>query len=103
MDSRQVERRRHGQMTPPFAIEAEDVQRALRHLSPRLRAALVLRFSQGLSERDVAAVLGCQQATAHSLVCQGIRGVRQVLGRRRGARDIACAVPRPLGSRPQRP
>ncbi len=44
------------------------VMEALRALSPKLREAVVLRYFDGLSYREMAAVLGCPQKTAESRV-----------------------------------
>ncbi len=57
------------------------VQRALRRLPARHRAALVLRLAEGLSEREIAAVLGCGVTTVRSLVSRGVRRLRQQLNR----------------------
>lgn len=46
----------------------EAVQRALQSLTPRLREAVVLRYGQGLTYREIAEVLGCPQKTAESRV-----------------------------------
>lgn len=63
----------------PVPFQSEVVQRALLRLPARQRVALDLRFDDGLSERDVAAVLGCRTATAHTLIVRGVRRVRQQL------------------------
>jgi RNA polymerase sigma-70 factor (ECF subfamily) len=44
------------------------VMEALRALTPKLREAVVLRYFDGLSYREMAAVLGCPQKTAESRV-----------------------------------
>lgn len=63
----------------PFGSEA--VQRVLLRLPARQRVALDLRFEDGLSERQVAAVLGCRTVTAHALLVRGLRRLRQQLAR----------------------
>jgi RNA polymerase sigma-70 factor (ECF subfamily) len=59
--------------TPPErAVEESGVRdsvlAALRRLSPKLREAVVLRYFDGLSYREMAEVLGCPQKTAESRV-----------------------------------
>lgn len=44
------------------------VQAALKELSPKLREAVVLRYFEGLTYREIADVLGCPQKTAESRV-----------------------------------
>lgn len=71
----------------PPPLDGEVVQRALRRLPARHRAALVLRLAEGLSEREIAAVLGCGVATVRSLVSRGVRRLRQQLNREGAAED----------------
>jgi len=47
-----------------FHSEKAALGRALRSLSPQQRAALLLREWEGLSFREIAAVIGCQENTA---------------------------------------
>lgn len=75
----------------PVPFQSEVVQRALHRLPARQRVALDLRFDDGLSERDVAAVLGCRPATAHRLIVRGVRRLRQQLARD-GAVDAGVLV-----------
>ncbi len=71
------------------ALAAHDLQvgRVLSRLPARERAALRLRFWEGLSERQVADVLGCRHATVRRLVGRGLVRLRQQL-----ARDAALEV-----------
>lgn len=46
----------------------ETVLETLRQLTPKLREAIVLRYFDGLSYREMAEVLGCPQKTAESRV-----------------------------------
>jgi RNA polymerase sigma factor (sigma-70 family) len=41
---------------------------ALADLSPRQRAAVALRYIHGLTDAEIAAVLGCRAGTASSLL-----------------------------------
>jgi RNA polymerase sigma-70 factor (sigma-E family) len=56
--------------------DRDEVWTALRRVSPRQRAALVLRFYEDLSERQVAEILNCRPGTAKSLVSRGLDALR---------------------------
>jgi RNA polymerase sigma-70 factor (sigma-E family) len=56
--------------------ERDAMWRALGELPARQRAALVLRYYEDLPDRDIAAVLGCRQATVRSLVARGLHTLR---------------------------
>jgi len=58
---------------------SESIAEALGELSPRLREAIVLRYGQGLTYREIAAVVGCPQKTAESRVRLGHQRLRQLL------------------------
>ena len=56
--------------------ESEPLWRALGLLSGRQRAAIVLRFYEDLSERQVAEILNCPPGTVKSLVSRGLETLR---------------------------
>jgi len=58
---------------------SETIERALQKLSPRLREAIVLRYGQGLTYREMAEIMGCPQKTAESRVRLGHNRLRQKL------------------------
>jgi RNA polymerase sigma-70 factor (sigma-E family) len=63
---------------PGRSVEESDaLWAALGKLSERQRAALVLRFYEDLSERQVADILNCRPGTAKSLVSRGLEALRQ--------------------------
>lgn len=72
------------QHTPEAALARKDIKQALetalRGLSPRLREAVALRYGQGLTYREMAAVMDCPQKTAESR----IRLAHEALGRALG-------------------
>jgi RNA polymerase sigma-70 factor (sigma-E family) len=62
---------------PDRPIEVRDeVWTALQTVSPRQRAALVLRFYEDMSERQVAQLLNCRPGTVKSLVSRGLETLR---------------------------
>jgi len=56
--------------------DREELWRALERLSKRQRAAIVLRFYEDLSERQVADILQCRPGTVKSLVSRGLETLR---------------------------
>jgi RNA polymerase sigma-70 factor (sigma-E family) len=69
---------RAGEMpTDPVDLGVRDqLWRALGLLPTRQRAAVVLRYHEDLSERDVAAILGCSVPAMKSLVSRGMETLR---------------------------
>ncbi len=65
----------------PHAGQAldEDVRRALRGLSPRVRTALVLRYFADHSEAETARLMGCSVSTVGNHVRRGLAVLRGVL------------------------
>lgn len=57
----------------------EAVAEGLAALSPRLREAVVLRYGQGLTYREIAEVMGCPQKTAESRVRLAHKQLKDVL------------------------
>ncbi len=64
----------------PDAVEAVgdrmDVLRLLQRLAPRQRAVLVLRYYEDLSEREIAALLGCSTGTVRSQAHRALAKLR---------------------------
>ncbi len=58
---------------------SESISRALLDLSPRLREAIVLRYGQGMTYREISDVMGCPQKTAESRVRLGHQRLRESL------------------------
>lgn len=58
-----------------------EIEALLASLPQRQRAALVLRFTFGLSEQETAHALGCRPGTVGSLVHRGLAGLRAQMGR----------------------
>jgi RNA polymerase sigma factor (sigma-70 family) len=62
-------------------LEANELFDALGTLPYRQRAALVLRYYEGLSHAEIAAILDCREGTAASLVHRGLEHLRRVVDR----------------------
>jgi RNA polymerase sigma factor (sigma-70 family) len=63
----------------PVTLEADEISDALAGLSPRERAAIVLRFWHDCSEKEIADVLGCKPGTVGSLIHRGLGHLREVI------------------------
>ncbi|HEV2451911.1 MAG TPA: sigma-70 family RNA polymerase sigma factor [Streptosporangiaceae bacterium] len=57
--------------------DREQLWEALGTLSPRQRAALVLRYYEDLPDHQIAALLGCREASVRSLASRGLAILRQ--------------------------
>ncbi len=57
----------------------------LRNLSPKLREAVVLRYFDGLTYREMAKVLGCPQKTAESRVRLAHKALKDILSNQQEA------------------
>lgn len=68
---------------PEAAIIRRDAEESISHalldLSPRLREAIVLRYGQGMTYREISEVMGCPQKTAESRVRLGHQRLKQSL------------------------
>jgi RNA polymerase sigma-70 factor (sigma-E family) len=60
--------------------ERERMAEALATLPPRMRAVLVLRYTEDLSEAAAADLLGCSVHTVRSQTVRGLARLRAVLG-----------------------
>lgn len=59
--------------------ERIDLHRLLGQLTPRARAALVLRYYLDLSDDDIAAAISARPATVRSLIHRGLKAARESL------------------------
>jgi RNA polymerase sigma factor (sigma-70 family) len=60
-------------------LHADEMFDALSKLTYRQRAALVLTFYEGLTQAEIAEVLGCREGTVASLVHRGLGELRKVI------------------------
>lgn len=62
------------------ATGPDELWTLLEELPPRRRAIVVLRYYEGLSEREIADVLGCRPGTVKSQASAALRTLRERLG-----------------------
>jgi RNA polymerase sigma factor (sigma-70 family) len=55
----------------------EELWAAVRSLPPKMRAAVVLRFVNDLSHREIADVLDCSEAAARRSLHEGLTKLRE--------------------------
>lgn len=60
-------------------LDHDQVVRALHQLPPRMRAVVVLRFFDDMSEADVAKALRCSTGTVKSQTSRGLARLRELL------------------------
>lgn len=61
------------------AADQAQLWAALAELSERQRAVLVLRYYEGLPDHEIAALLGCREATVRSLARRGLAAMRPLV------------------------
>lgn len=69
---------------PPLTVidpELDELWTQLARLSPRRRAALVLRYYEDLPIDDIARLLDCRPGTVSSLLHRGLADLRKVIDR----------------------
>lgn len=57
----------------------DELWTALRELTPRQRAVLVLRYFHDLSERQVAEIVGCSLGTVSSTTSRSLAQLRELI------------------------
>ena len=65
----------------------EELRRALAVLPPRMRATVVLRYYEDLSELQTAQLMGCSESTVNTQAARGLARLRSVLA------AAPCPVP----------
>jgi RNA polymerase sigma-70 factor (sigma-E family) len=63
----------------PAGVEAGRALQALEELPPRMRAVVVLRCYEGLTEAETAAALGCSLGSVKSQASRGLARLRALL------------------------
>ena len=59
---------------------SESVQAAIEELTPKLRMPILLKYVEGLSYEEIAAVMGCSKGTIASRLNRGHRSLARKLG-----------------------
>ena len=72
-------------VSQPNAIEAGRALQALETLPPKMRAVVVLRCYEGLSEAETAQALGCSVGSVKSQASRGLARLRELLDQSRTA------------------
>jgi RNA polymerase sigma-70 factor (ECF subfamily) len=60
--------------------ERSDMLAAIRALTEEQQQVIILRFYQGLSNADVARVMGKPEGAVKALQSRGLRSLRRILG-----------------------
>lgn len=60
-------------------LDRDQVVRGLRRLPPRMRAVIVLRYFEDMSEAEVAAALRCAPGTVKSQTSRGLAKLRELM------------------------
>src|SRR5258706_736406 len=96
---------RYKQATAEAAKNASDdvVDRALARLAPQERDAILLRFFEGRSFREVGAALNISEEAAKKRVWRGIEKLRQMLTHRGSATPAAATIAGILAAAHQAP
>lgn len=79
---RALEQRHATEQRPLTTTTAPDeLWDVLRHLTERQRAAIVLRYYEGLPDNDIAALLGCRVGTVRTTIHRALGVLRQEIER----------------------
>lgn len=76
-----LERERQPSPPEPAVLEADELWDALGVLTDRQRSAVVLRFYCDLPDADIAAALGCREATVRTSVHRALAKLRKEIDR----------------------
>ena len=73
--------RREAEQAATGGLEADEMSDALAGLTPRRRAAVVLRYYAGLREEEIAEALGMRPGTVKSTLHRALAQLREVVER----------------------
>lgn len=78
---RVLEDSRDGVVPVDAGFAADEMWDVLHHLPERQRAAIVLRFYEGLPDADIARILGCRLPTVRTAIHRGLATLRKEMDR----------------------
>jgi len=73
-----------------LVVTRDELRGALRQLTPRQRAILVLRYFSDLSETQVAEALGCSVGTVKSTASRSLGQMRELLNPMPATQGVTC-------------
>ena len=78
---RQLERRQPPATAASYEGAPDEMWDALSRLTPRQRAAVVLRYYEALPDAEIAAVLDCREATVRTTIHRALATLRKEIER----------------------
>ena len=78
---RQLERRQPTEGPEAFMSAPDELWDVLQLLKPRQRAALVLRYYEGLADAEIARTLGCRPSTVRTVIHRALGALRKEIQR----------------------
>ena len=78
---RQLERRQPTENPGVSESAPDELWDVLQVLKPRQRAAVVLRYSEGLADADIARTLGCRTSTVRTVIHRALGALRKEIQR----------------------
>lgn len=78
---RKLERAHAHDRPEPSLSSPDELSDVLGWLKPRQRAAVVLRYYEGLADADIAEVLGCRAATVRTVIHRALGALRKEIQR----------------------
>jgi RNA polymerase sigma factor (sigma-70 family) len=77
----QVRRRWDPAVLEPVSQQPDELWDALQRLTPRQRAAIVMRFYADLPDDEIATAIGCRPATVRTAIHRGLTALRKEIER----------------------
>ena len=74
---RQLERRQPAERPEVSLSTPDELWDVLQTLKPRQRAAVVLRYYEGLADADIARTLGCRTSTVRTVIHRALGALRK--------------------------
>ena len=78
---RKLERRHKHEVVEEALASPDELSDVLGRLNPRQRAAVVLRYYEGLPDPEIARMLGCRPVTVRTLIHRALGALRKEIQR----------------------